>query len=89
MLQRYPGLDLRGESDGGGTVPGRVPLADVVAPTLVVNGALDLESRSAAADYLCSHLPRAQRLLIGGAGHLPNLDRPQDYADMLSRASRI
>lgn len=88
MLERYPGLDLRAD-DPGGPPPPPVRLADISVPTLVVNGALDLESRSAAADYLCGHLPRAQRLLIGAAGHLPNLDRPQDYAEALREASRI
>jgi pimeloyl-ACP methyl ester carboxylesterase len=89
MLARYAGLDLREAATAERALPARVPLADISAPTLVLNGALDLVSRSAAADYLCSQLPRAQRLLIDAAGHLPNLDRPQDYAEALGRASRI
>ena len=80
MLQRYDGRDLLDVSCDATPATTRMALESIRAPTLVLNGELDLDSRSAAADYLCRQLPVCERALIRGAGHLANLDNPADYA---------
>jgi 3-oxoadipate enol-lactonase len=80
MLERYDGRDLL---DAGAVQTGLMAplrLAGITAPVLILNGEFDLDTRSTAADYLCGQLPQAERLLITRAGHLPNLDNPDDYA---------
>ena len=77
MIGRYRGEDLRlastvAESAG-------VLAESVGAPTLVLSGEFDVPGRVRAADRLCARLPRGERVLIGGAGHLANLDNPQAY----------
>jgi 3-oxoadipate enol-lactonase len=81
MLERYDGRDLL---DTAATTNGATPvkLDSITAPALILNGEFDLDTRSAAADYLCRELPQAERCLVAGAGHLPNLDNPDDYADL-------
>ncbi len=80
MLERYDGRDLRDAAAANLTVP--VDLGSITVPALILNGEFDLDTRSTAADYLCRQLPQAERRLIARAGHLPNLDNPDDYADL-------
>ena len=79
MLQRYTGVDLLRTSPNvaAGEVLRR--LRSVGTPTLLVNGEWDLPARLQSADTLASLLPCAERALIAGAGHLPNLDNPDLY----------
>ena len=88
VLERYAGRDLDDLGAAGAARP-QFDFGTIKAPVLILNGEFDLETRSSAADYLCQQLPRAQRHLIGEAGHLPNLDNPDAYAqvcrDFLSR----
>ena len=76
MIGRYRGEDLRlapaAESAG-------VRTESVGVATLVLSGESDLPSRVRAADRLCARLPRGERAIIDGAGHLANLDNPQAY----------
>ncbi len=74
------GRDLDDLGTAGATRP-RLDFGAITVPVMVLNGEFDLETRSSAADYLCRQLPQAERHLISGAGHLPNLDNPDDYAD--------
>jgi pimeloyl-ACP methyl ester carboxylesterase len=60
-------------------------LEDVQVPALVLNGEFDLESRRLAGAALGKLLPRAERQIISGAGHLANLDNPQGYNEVLRR----
>lgn len=80
MLERYDGRDLldAGAAETAGGAP--ESLAGITAPVLILNGEFDLDTRSTAADYLGTQLPQAERVLIARAGHLPNLDNPDDYA---------
>ncbi|MFM1886589.1 MAG: hypothetical protein RL026_1746 [Pseudomonadota bacterium] len=82
MLGRYSARDL--------TQPGPVTalpmperLAQLAVPTLVINGEHDSPHRRLVGDALAYGLPQAQRLLLRGAGHLPNLDQPAAYAAAL------
>jgi len=76
MIARYPGSDLM-----SGPQPADVALARAAldVPVLVLNGELDTPRRRAMGEALSRALPRAERALIAGAGHLPNLDNPAEY----------
>ena len=47
----------------------------------MLSGELDVPRRIQSADRLSVQLPRAERAVITGAGHLPNLDRPDEYTE--------
>jgi pimeloyl-[acyl-carrier protein] methyl ester esterase len=78
MLARYPGKDLRQAASGAQRTT-RVRLESVTAPTLVLSGEYDLAGRKRAARALTARLSHAELAEIPGAGHLPNLDRPDVY----------
>ena len=82
MLQRYDGRDLLDAAATGAGLPAPTSLRNIAAPVLILNGEFDLDTRSTAADYLCRQLPQAERHLLARAGHLPNLDNPDDYAHL-------
>jgi pimeloyl-ACP methyl ester carboxylesterase len=90
MLGRYTGTDLTlpaPEAAQTPTVPSLTPprLQDIHLPALVLNGEFDLRSRKLAGEALGKVLPRAEYQIIGGAGHLANLDQPQTYNEVLRR----
>jgi len=53
-------------------------LPDIHVPTLVLVGALD-EPFLAATDYMAAKIPGATRVVIDGAGHASNIDRPREF----------
>lgn len=53
-------------------------LASIRVPTLVLCGALD-ERFLGAADFLAAKIPHAEKVILEGAGHLSNLDRPDAF----------
>jgi pimeloyl-ACP methyl ester carboxylesterase len=53
-------------------------LPEIEVPTLVLVGALD-EPFLAATDYMASKIPGATRVVIEGAGHASNIDRPREF----------
>jgi pimeloyl-ACP methyl ester carboxylesterase len=53
-------------------------LATIAVPTLVVVGANDTPFL-AAADYMTARIPGAVRVVLDGAGHASNVDRPQAF----------
>ena len=79
MIERYPGTDLAEATDDSDDAGPLVPLETVAPPALVISGQFDLRSRLDAAQRLAARLPRAERAVIPGAGHLPNLDNPDAY----------
>jgi len=83
MLSRYQAADLRTPGSGPALPPARIE--SIRAPSLVISGALDLESRLRAADALAHALPSCERVIVPGAGHLPNLDYPALYNTRLRR----
>ena len=85
MLSRYEPKDLMvpAAQVAGSAAPPR--LEDIHVPALVLNGEFDLESRRLAGEALSKVLPRAERQIISGAGHLANLDNPHSYNDVLRR----
>ena len=53
-------------------------LPDIAAPSLVVVGSEDTPFL-AAADYMAAKIPGAQKVVIEGAGHAANIDRPEAF----------
>jgi 3-oxoadipate enol-lactonase len=54
-------------------------LAEVRAPTLVVTGDEDVRDIHEIADKLVTGIPGAERATIAGSGHLPSLERPDEF----------
>ncbi len=69
-----------------GTVIASLPHIQV--PTLVLAGALD-QPFLAATDYMAAKIPGATRVILDGAGHASNIDRPREFnaavTDFLAR----
>jgi pimeloyl-ACP methyl ester carboxylesterase len=82
MIARFAGNELAGSAAERDVLAGPgLPVA-WNAPTLVLSGELDVPGRVQSADRLSARLPRAERAVITGAGHLPNLDRPDEYSEI-------
>ena len=58
-------------------------LESIYAPTLVVVGEHDLSDLHLAARYLADRLSEQDLVTIPGAAHLPSLERPTDFNDVL------
>lgn len=58
-------------------------LPSIGVPALVVVGADDTHFL-AAADYMAGKIPAARKVVIPGAGHAPNIDRPDEFNAGLS-----
>jgi 3-oxoadipate enol-lactonase len=84
MVARYPGRDLLQPLSAPCAQMAR-RLSSLAAPALILNGALDLETRRSAGFRLCQAIAGAQRTLVPDAGHLSNLDNPGFYNSVLSR----
>jgi pimeloyl-ACP methyl ester carboxylesterase len=83
ILARYPGRDLLNEQEPSReTIPARM-LAQVHTPVLIINGARDTEYRRRAGQQLLDSLAHAERVLIPDAAHLPNLDAPRAYNQLM------
>ena len=53
-------------------------LPNIAVPTLVLVGSLD-EPFLAATDYMAGKVPGASRVVIDGAGHASNIDKPREF----------
>ena len=58
-------------------------LASVAAPTLVVAGELDVPFMTESCQSLAAAVPGARFELVGGAAHLPPMERPAVFASLL------
>jgi pimeloyl-ACP methyl ester carboxylesterase len=85
MIYRYPARDLLQDRLNAAPEAPRIAFDAVRAPALLISGACDLPGRLEAAARLCRQLPRAEHAVIPAAGHLPNLDNPEQY-EALCRA---
>ena len=83
MLARYPALDLRGPAASPAPPAGADALARLRRPVLVVNGEFDTPIRRRAGEALARTLPLAERVVVPGAGHLPNLDNTNAYNEAI------
>ena len=59
--------------------PAAARLGEVVAPTMIIEGALDPSDTHAAADAMAAGITGARRVIMKGVAHLPNLERPDDF----------
>jgi 3-oxoadipate enol-lactonase len=82
MLARYPGNDLEHPLPRTQLLAAPLRLKSLMVPALVLSGEFDLAGRRAAARQLAARLPDAELAVIPGAGHLPNLDRPDIYSEL-------
>jgi 3-oxoadipate enol-lactonase len=58
-------------------------LGEVQAPTLVLVGEEDIEDMHALAETLATGIPRAQLVTISGAAHMPNLEQPTVFDELV------
>jgi pimeloyl-ACP methyl ester carboxylesterase len=59
--------------------PASTRLAEIGAPTLVVTGDEDVRDIHEIAGKLAAEIPGAERATIAGSGHLPSLERPDEF----------
>jgi pimeloyl-ACP methyl ester carboxylesterase len=59
--------------------PASTRLAEISVPTLVVTGDEDVRDIHEIADKLAAEIPGAERATIAGSGHLPSLERPEEF----------
>jgi 3-oxoadipate enol-lactonase len=59
--------------------PASTRLGDVAVPTLVVTGDEDVSDIHEIADELATEIPGAERARIPGSGHMPSLERPDEF----------
>ncbi len=52
--------------------------------TLIIGGSADALCPAAAIDGLAAAIARSQRATLEGAGHLMNLERPEDFTRLVS-----
>jgi pimeloyl-ACP methyl ester carboxylesterase len=88
ILARYPGRDLLANVSPPREAIDRKLLANVRVPVLVVNGARDTETRRRAGAQLRDALPSAEQVLVANAAHLPNLDAPREYNQLMTGFAR-
>lgn len=61
-------------------------LAEITAPVVVIAGSVDYPSVVHESRRMAELLPNARLELIAGAAHLPNLERPQRFMELLREA---
>ena len=84
MTLRYSTKDLRqAVPSAGASEWNRATLSKLRLPALVLSGQYDLPTRQRAAAELAAALPSAQRAVIEAARHIPGLDNPQRYNEVL------
>jgi len=88
ILARYPGNDLLVADNLPREAIDRQLLAAIRVPVLIVNGARDTETRRRAGAALRNALTTAEQVLIPDAAHLPNLDAPREYNQLMSGFAR-
>ena len=77
-------IDLKNEAAGSGDEqplqpPAANRLTEIQIPALVVVGDRDRPEIVATADLLEERLPNAQKVVMTGTAHLPNMERPEEF----------
>ena len=60
-------------------------LQELDNPVLVIVGAQDTPYTLAAADYMIQKIPSARKVIIEDAAHLPNMDQPDEFQEVVER----
>lgn len=73
--------------------PSYARLEAVAAPTLIISGALDDPSFVELGEEMERRIPRAERVVIPGAGHMVNMEAPDEFnaavLEFLARHERV
>ena len=64
-------------------VPAAQRLSKLHIPILVIVGAQDTPYILAAADYMAENIESSQKVVIEDAAHLPNMDHPNEFKDIV------
>jgi 3-oxoadipate enol-lactonase len=88
-MGRITAAALRRSIDCLVTHDSRPLLAEITAHTLVLVGALDEETPEAYAEHLARHIPIATLAVVRNAGHLLNVEAPDDVNRLISRHLQI
>lgn len=54
-------------------------LSEISVPTLVVVGDMDDPNIVQSSNLLTTHIPKAQKAIIAGTAHFPNMERPDEF----------
>jgi pimeloyl-ACP methyl ester carboxylesterase len=65
-------------------LPAAPRLGEINIPVLVIAGGHDNPYILAAADYMEKHLPSARKALIADAAHLPNMEHPHEFQQIVT-----
>ena len=79
MIARYPANNLLQSHGSTAAEPALEAIISAEIPALVINGALDLQTRKDAGLELTRTLPRSEHVSVPQAGHLASLDNPAAY----------
>jgi 3-oxoadipate enol-lactonase len=74
---------LQAESEAEEVGAESIDLSAVTSPTLVVVGELDKQDFHLISERLAREIPRARRVVVDGAGHLPSLERPDQTSRLI------
>ena len=58
-------------------------LGEIHKPTLAVEGSLDMASIHAVVDSIVANVPGARRVVIPGAAHMLNMEKPEQFNEVL------
>jgi 3-oxoadipate enol-lactonase len=84
ILRRYPGNDLlQAPTIAAACAADSADPEAIATPVLVITGEHDRAVRVKVADRLATRLPDAERVVVADAGHLPNLDNPVAYNNLV------
>jgi 3-oxoadipate enol-lactonase len=88
MLARYRGADLLTKVAEDLVALPESSLAQIRVPVRIVNGECDADTRRHAGHTLHTALPDSEILVVANAGHMPNLDAPDEYNRIVSDFAR-
>ncbi|QBD83094.1 alpha/beta fold hydrolase [Ktedonosporobacter rubrisoli] len=63
--------------------PANQRLSEIQVPTLIINGDLDTPGMLARAQHLATHIPKAQHVTIAGTAHLPSMEKPEEFLQIV------
>jgi len=88
LLARYRGTDLLARIEDI-LDPLEVSALDQIrVPVRIINGECDIETRTDAGKRLHAAMPAAELTIVTNAGHMPNLDAPEEYNRIVSDFAR-
>lgn len=66
------------------SIPAAERLAELKVPVLVIVGSNDIPYIQAAATYIVQNASQARMVVISDAGHLPNMDHPDQFREIVT-----